>query len=292
MLKLYKSHRITKSFTFVFLFGGLLLIALNAGNAVEKTQKGWLGVRVQEMTPSQREAYKLGNRSGLLITDVVDDSPADDAGLWEEDVIVEFDGQQVEKADDFARMVRKTEPSTKVKLLIIRDGEEKKVEVTLSKRRIKRRRPVYWNDNNILIIGGRPRLGVRVQELNEDLAPYFKVEKNSGVLIWEVSEDSPAEKAGLKAGDVITKIDDEQISNPEDLIEALDDYEEGDVITVEYVCKSKVEKVEIELEDSDFFDLRIGRPGRPRIRIHRFGLDIPHAPEIIMHNLRRDFDAI
>lgn len=292
MLKRILSHRATKIHILLLLFGGFLFIPLNQGSTAEKAKKGWLGVRVQEMTPSLREAYELGDRSGLLISEVMDHSPADDAGLWEEDAIIKFDGQPVEKADDFARMVRKTAPGTSVKLLIIRDGEEKEVEVTLAKRKTGRRGPICLGGDNMVIVTGRPRLGVRVQELNQDLAPYFKVEENSGLLIWEVIEDSPAEEAGLKAGDVITKIGDEQVTDPEELIEALDDYEEGDVVTVEYVRKGKTEKLEVELEDSGFPDIRIERPGRHRIRIHRFVPEIPPVPEIIMHDLKRDFDAI
>lgn len=292
MLKQTLSNRITKIYVLLFLFAGFLFIPLDIANTVEKTKKGWLGVRVQEMTPSLKEAYEVGDRSGLLIAEVMHGSPADDAGLREEDVIVEFDGKPVEKADDFARMVRKTAPRTNVTVLIIRDGKEKEIEVTLGRRKVRLRGPTCWSGENFVIVTGKPRLGVRIQELNEDLAPYFKVEEYSGVLISEVTEDSPAEEAGLKAGDVITKIDDEEISDPEDLIEALNEYDEGDVITVEYVRKGKTEKVEVELEESAFPNIRIRRPGGPRIQIHRFAPDLLHAPEMIIRHLTPDFDAI
>lgn len=282
------SHRVVMGLTLMLTFCGILLVGSPEVKGLEKKQKGWLGVSVQEMTPSMRDDMKLGDRSGLLVSDVVPGSPADDAGLEEEDVIVRFDGKAVEKADDFARSVRNTEPGTKVKLLIIRDGEEKEVEVTLGRRKTTRARHFGWERERELIILGRPRLGVQVHELNEDLAPYFKVEKNQGVLVLKVEEGSPAEKAGLKAGDVITKVDDEEVRAPEELIEILDDYEEGDVAKIGYVRGGKKESVQVELEDFERCGFRFQLPKRLRFRLHRFGIDdfdeaeilIPAIPEL------------
>ncbi len=115
---------------------------------------------------------------------------------------------------------------------------------------------------------GRPQLGVQVHDLNGDLAEYFKVNRDDGVLIIEVTEDSPAESAGLKAGDVITRIDDEKISSHEDLIETLEDYEDGDVTSVQFVRKGKTQKVEVELEGSDFHNLHFGSGMHERLRLH------------------------
>ncbi|MFQ5769147.1 MAG: PDZ domain-containing protein [bacterium] len=293
MLKKIGTHRNSKLYAGALIMLGIITMTFNHVGAFEKKQKGWLGVSVQEMTPSMKDEYKIGNRSGLLITDVLHNSPADDAGLWEEDVIVEFDGKQVEKSKEFARMVRNMAPETEVKLKVVRDGEEKEIAVTIGKRKISRRRsPIRWNEHRMVIIAGRPRLGVRVEELNKDLAPYFNVKEHSGVLIWEVFEDSPAEDAGLKAGDIITKLDDEPILDPGDLVNSLEDYEEGDIVTVEYVRKGKTKTVEVELEEYEFPDIRIGRPGRGRIRIQGFDLDRLRMPEIYLPKLKWEGHAI
>ena len=236
----------------ILLVFAVLFYANEEVNAAKKSRRGWLGIYIQELTPSLREALKLGDRKGLIITEVVEDSPADEAGLQEEDVILEFDGKKVEKVREFTRLVRRTPPGTRVKLLIFRDGKEKEIEVEIGRSRKRDVDVFVFGDKGLRIYFGHPRLGVRVHDLNADLAEYFHVDENEGVLILEVQEDSPAEDAGLKPGDVITKIDDEKISDVEDLNETLGEYEEGDLVTVEFVRKGKRQTVEVELEGNGY----------------------------------------
>lgn len=276
----------------------LFLLSLMLGfmfiaNVTFAVGKGWLGVSIREMTPSMREEYKLGERSGLLVVDVARNSPADDAGLREDDVILKYDGQPVEIAGEFSKLVRNTEPGKTVKLLVFRDGEEKDFEVEIAKRKSRVVKPAYWGGKHFAFCMDRPRLGVVVHALNEDLAPYFKVEKNSGALISQVMEDSPAEAAGLKAGDVITKIDDEKISGPEDLYEALEQYEGGDKVMVEYIRKDAAEKVEVELEDEGFRDFRIDIPRiEPFDALHFERAPRIPAPPTIIHKIRTHENVI
>jgi predicted metalloprotease with PDZ domain len=295
MLKRIISHRLTGAAAFLLIFGGLLFVTLRDGKAVEKKKKGWLGVSVQELTPSLRDAMKVGNRPGLLITHVVENSPADDANLKEEDVILEFDRKAVEKADEFVRLVRNTPPDKKVKIKLIRAGETREVEVIIGERKTRRSGYGYTfgrGDDRNFILFGRPRLGVQVQKLNKDLATYFKVAENSGVLVLEVHEETPAEKAGLKAGDVITKIGDEKVTGPDDLIEALQDYEESDVVTIEYVRQGKTAKVEVELEYGDGHGFQIWGPGRHDIRIRRFDREGWREAEIMIPELERHLETL
>jgi serine protease Do len=238
---------------------------------------------------------KVGNRSGLLITNVVENSPADDANLKEEDVLLSFDGKAVEKADDFVKLVRNTPPDKKVKIKILRNGEERELEVTIGARKTEpspRAFAYKWGDGHNVFMLGRPLLGVQVQELNKDLAPYFKVEEKGGVLVLEVTKDSPAEKAGLKAGDVITRVDDKKITDADDLIAALKDYEEGDKVDIEYVRQGKTAKVQAELEDSGGRGFRILEPERNKIRIRSFGPDNWRDAEIYVPELRQHFDML
>ena len=272
MQKKMLTNRLTGALAFFVVIAGLLFVTLRDGNAVEKTKKGWLGVSVQELTPSLRESMKVGNRSGLLITDVVADSPADDANLREEDVLLSFDGKAVEKADDFTQLVRSTLPDKKVKVKIMRNGEERELEVTVGARRSETAaRTFSWSGShspNVMVWNNRPQLGVQVQDLNRDLAPYFKVEEKSGVLVLSVSDDSPAEKAGLKAGDVITRLGDEKITDADDLISALRDYEDGDKVNLDYVRQGKSANVQVELENTEnSHGFQFFTPDRERNRI-------------------------
>lgn len=296
MRKKMLTHRLIGAAAFFFIFGALLFVALRDGKAVEKTKKSWLGVSVQELTPSLRDAMKVGNRPGLLITNVVRNSPADDADLRDEDVLLSFDGKTVEKADDFVRLVRNTPPDKKVKIKILRDGKEREIEVTLEARKTASSPRAFaysWGgDGRNFIALGRPRLGVQVQELNKDLAPYFKVEEKGGVLVLDVTKDSPAEKAGLKAGDVITKIDGKKITDADDLISTLRDYEEGDEATIEYVRQGKTTTVQAALENSDEHGFHIWGPDRNRIRIRNFGSDNRRDADLIVPEWQQHLDRI
>lgn len=240
------------------------LFALWAVSPTLANGKGWLGVVIREMTPSMQEEFELGNRFGLLVTEVVPNSPADDAGLQEDDVILEFNGTPVKMANAFSRMVRQTEPGKEVKLTIWRDGKEQTLTVTVEKYKRPRRPRVMafdgLDEDAVVVMMGRPWLGVRVQDLNEDLAAYFKVKPHTGVLVLEVLEDSPAEAAGIKAGDIITKLDDKAIKDRETLLETIEEYDDGDVVKVAFVRNGKKQSAEIELEV--FTDLPMSWPGR------------------------------
>ncbi len=303
MVKQFRINRCMVNLFCLLFVAGCLLFTVNEAKAFEKNPKGWLGVSIEEMTPSMRDEYNLGDRTGLLITNVVHNSPADDAGLWEDDVIIDFDGNKVEKTENFTQLVKKITPGTTLKFKFMRDGKEKETEVTIGKLKSRRSSLLHLNEDFIFMTG-RPRLGVRVEELNADLAPYFNVKEQSGVLIWEVYEDSPAENAGLKAGDVITKIDGDKISDSEDLIEVLEDYEKNDVVKVEYVRKGKTAEVELELESSNHFDIHIERSGvnrirsrirsriRPHIQIRDFNLHQLHAPKTFRPKLIKEANII
>lgn len=237
-----------------------LLLILSTPTQAKSAAKGWLGVAIEEMTPSMRADYELGQRTGLLVTEVMRHSPADKAGLEEDDVILSYDDQPVDRADQLIDLVRATKPGTEVKIVVFRDGKEKEFPVTIAKKRRKRFRAMVWNgDNDFVIRMGGPRLGVVAQNLNEDLAGYFQVQPHEGVLVVQVLEDSPAEQAGLKAGDVILRIDDEAVADRQDLVDALKDYEEGDQVEVEFIRKGKKQKVTVELEEVEEEDIRIER---------------------------------
>ena len=267
--------------------------------AGEKTGKGWLGVSVEELTPSLRKKMKLGEQTGLLVTNVVENSPADDAGFREDDVILEFDGKKVEEAEAFTRLVRDAGEDKKVTVALVREGERKNMEVILGKRRSASHGYAYGFGHapGVFAFSGRPRLGVQVHELDESLAAYFKVQPREGVLILEVNEDSPAEKAGFKSGDVITKVGEEKIRDAEDLIEALGEYEGGDKITVAYVRQGKSATIEIEEERSRSFfrtpghngmgmnDLRWNDEDDARVIIRQIEPRVLHLQDIIRNNV-------
>lgn len=247
-----KSKPFTGIATMVLLLT-LVLFFFQTGFAKEKTKRGYLGVSVQEMTPSLKDALKLNDRRGLLINDLVEDGPAADAGIREGDVILAFDGKQVERIKELTRLVRKAAPRSTVKVSVFRDGEAKSFDVKIGKKRS----AGSWTQSFDMPGGGfafraagPPRLGVKVHKLDKDLAAYFKTMEDGGVLVLGVEEDSPAEKAGLKSGDVITRLDDVAVQNPEELIEELQEFEPEEIVNLELIRNGVSTKVEVELEGS------------------------------------------
>lgn len=271
------SHRYL-SVSFMLLFV-MLIFACDNQEAVAKSKRGFLGVTVEEMTPTMLKEMNIGSRSGLLITKVIHRSPADDAGIREDDVIIKYDGNAVDVIDDFILLVRNSAPESSVKIEVVRDGEEKQFEVTIDRKRRNRWSHSFPGGNGAAVFAfGRPQMGVQVHELSEELSAYFNGVE-SGVLVLAVNEDSPAEKAGFKAGDVITKIDEEAVETPADLIDLLSDYEDGEEATVEYVRQGKTATATVTLEDGHKFSNSF---------FHRFAPDVDditrhykrNAPEV------------
>lgn len=216
----------------------------------ESKKKGYLGVSVQELSRHQKKELKTD--SGVLINSIETDSPADKDGLMEDDVIQQVNDVIIRRPSTLTRVIQKIAPGEKAKIVIIRDGKEKTITVTIGRQKSSRSYAFSMGPDKNLFSwygGGRAYLGVQLQELNKDLAPYFGVKEDEGALILRVEEDSPAEKAGLKSGDVITKIDDEKISDPEDVKEIISDLEEDDQIKIEIVRQNKKQTINVTLEE-------------------------------------------
>jgi len=256
-----------RSIVFIILLAFFASMIIAAPVAAQKhkegSEKGWLGVYIQDITRDIREAMDLKSGRGILIRDVVEDSPADVAGIEQEDVIIEFNGKKVRDTSRFTSMVRSASPGDEVTLTIIRDGKEKTITITLGNRpkdllsyeyafepflgEAKRIKPYTYSFS--LFSGSR--IGVKVQDLTEQLGEYFGVEDGEGALVTEVEEDMPAYKAGLKAGDVIVEVDGEDIEDTEDLTDAISDKEEGDKVKIKVMRNRKPESFVVEVEEEE-----------------------------------------
>ena len=229
----------------------LILASASMALAGKSKSKGYLGVYIEKL--SKEEQKDLGVSNGVLITSVIEDGPAEKAGLMEDDVILTFHGKKIDDPDDLIEAVRETGPNTEAVLTVLRDGKKMDITVTVGKYRSAislRFMPKAKGRVMTMSKGGGGYLGVRLQDMNEDLAGYFGVQDDGGALIIEVKEDTPAMEAGLKSGDVITKIDDEPINSPEDVREALADYEEGDEVEVTLIRHKNQQKVKVELDEA------------------------------------------
>jgi serine protease Do len=202
----------------------------------------WLGVGVAEVTPEKAKELRLPAERGALLGKIVPDSPAAKAGLKENDVITEINGQRVEGSEQFRRMLREIPSGRTAQLSVWRDGRQQTVTVTLGKSEAAHRHamvaatpgtfafqmpdlqglPAIEGLRNFnFSVSGHARLGIDAEDLEGDFGNYFGAPDGEGVLVRNVFENSPAAKAGLKAGDVITSMDGERIRSAGELREKL-----------------------------------------------------------------------
>lgn len=202
----------------------------------------WLGVQLREVTSETAKDLKLPAERGVVISSIVPESPAAKAGLQENDVVTEINGQHLEGAVQFRRMIREIPAGRTVELTLWRDGHAQTVSVTLGKGEERHgsfkiltpgpgapgsftfKMPeipsLEW-DGSRLLMGGQPRLGIDAEDLNGQLGTFFGAPDGEGILVRDVNPGSPADKAGVKAGDVITSVNGERVRTVGDLREKL-----------------------------------------------------------------------
>ena len=202
----------------------------------------WLGVGVAEVTQEKAKELRLPAERGALLGKIVPDSPAAKAGLKENDVITEINGQRVEGSEQFRRMIREIPAGRAAQLSVWRDGRQQTITVTLGKSETAHHHtmvvptpgsfafqmpdlqelPALEGLRNFSFsVSGHARLGIDAEDLEGDFGNYFGAPDGEGVLVRNVFGNSPAAKAGLKAGDVITSMDGERIHSAGELREKL-----------------------------------------------------------------------
>ena len=208
----------------------------------------FLGVHVEDVTKENMGTYGMRDVRGVGVTDIVKDSPAEKAGLRKGDVILGFNGESVTSTRKLHRLVSESSADQSVRLTISRGGSEQEVTATLSKRqgtgmlnariredikqkieKMKVEMPKIKSANGAWIFntGSYRRIGIATQTLTKQLADYFGV--SEGILVTSVNDNSPAAKAGLKAGDVITAVDGEKVASPGDISRAIGKKQDGTV---------------------------------------------------------------
>ena len=173
-----------------------------------KVIRGWLGVNIQPLTPDLMKQFNLKEEKGVLVGDVVENSPAEKAGVQRGDVIVEFDGKDVIDALSLRNMVANTLPGKVVVIKIIRDGKLETVRVTISETSEETQALSKSFDNQLK--------GVYVQTLTPELSKSMGIPKRiKGVVITDIEEGSPAEGI-LGRDDVIMEINKNRIGDTKD----------------------------------------------------------------------------
>jgi serine protease Do len=178
--------------------------------------RGYLGIWFKDLDPESASALDLDkDTKGAVITDVIEGSSAEKAGLKRYDVVVEFDGKPVEKSNEFLNRVAMLSPDTTVDLVVLRDGKRKPFTVKLGKR-----------PSEAEITGGLPagtieELGFSVINLSDELAQQLGYEGENGVVVREIVPGSQADQAGITTGMLIMEVNRQRVRNTKEFNEEI-----------------------------------------------------------------------
>ena len=183
---------------------------LNALIEGKKIVYGWLGIQIQDITEDVADYYHLTDRQGVLVYQVLPDSPASHAGMKDDDIVKSFNGQPIHHSRELIDRVSNTKAGERVTMELLRDGKSQQLQVQIGER------PA---DVELASTGGVAEAwrGLQIGSLSpENLERFNLPSGTTGVLILEVKEGSPAEQAGLRAGDVINEVNRVRIENLND----------------------------------------------------------------------------
>jgi serine protease Do len=240
------------------------------------TPRSFLGVAVVEINAERAKALKLSEEHGVEVTRVEEDSPASRAGLKIQDVVLEFQGQRVEGAEQFVRLVRETPSGRQVKLLVSRNGQTIHLSATIASRQMKM---LEIGDMQIAVphlpelprapMGELPRsfvalenpvLGIEAESLNSQLAAFFGVKE--GVLVRSVRNGTAAARAGLRAGDVIVQVGGQNVVTPLEVVGALRASASAKNVPLSIVREKKSLTLPVTIEDNGDVHIPRGRSVR------------------------------
>lgn len=222
---------------------------------------GFLGVYAENINRDNMGRYHVNQVRGVGVTRIVKDSPAEKAGLRQDDVILRIDGENISSVRKLNRIVSELAPDQSVKITVSRGGSEQDVTATIGKRSntsfagadVFKGQPRIWkwegneprtfkwdgplfkggdltdDDGLVFALNNSRRIGVSAMQLTKQLADYFGIASGKGVLVTSVTDDGPAAKAGIRAGDVITAVDGEAVDSLSQMSRVLNRKKEGDV---------------------------------------------------------------
>jgi membrane-associated protease RseP (regulator of RpoE activity) len=224
----------------------------------------WLGVYTQTVDNDLKDAFNLSSDHGVVIKQIIPDSPADKAGLRTGDIILKLDGTALTSSEQLAEMVGNHNPGDKINLEVISRGKTEDLDVTVGSRSDDRimtlapgKSPGSALNNYYTKLYSSTKselsdsyIGVNLQSMTKQLGEYFGVKDGNGVLVAEVMDDSPASKAGLKAGDIIVALDGNPVSGPSDVQKAIRDKEKGDKVTLGILRDKVSRELAVEVDES------------------------------------------
>jgi serine protease Do len=193
-----------------------------------RVARGWLGVSIQPLTPELAKSFGAKDTKGVLLSEVMPDSPAAKSGLKQGDILMEFDGKKVEAPADLQRAVGLSSPGQNAKIKVWRDQGEKTVDIKIGEAPEEREAQQRGGG------GGRAvgMLGVDVEAITPAIASQLNLRSTEGVVVRRVEDGSPAAEAGVQRGDVIREINRQRVKGVSDFERLTKDIKDGDRITM------------------------------------------------------------
>ena len=182
-----------------------------------RTKRGWLGVRIQSVTDEIAESLGLDRTRGALVASVTEGGPAEGGGIEAGDVILSFDGRDIEQMRELPRFVAETEVGSVVDVEVWRKGAQQRVEISLGELEAAEELAALPGADipDDAVTGSIGSIGVGLAALTDELRlEYSLADDVAGVLVTEVDENSPAAEKGIQAGDVIVEVSQEEVSLP------------------------------------------------------------------------------
>ena len=196
-------------------------------------KRGWLGITIQDITDDMKSYWKLKNKKGALVSQILENSPAEKSGLKEEDIIIKVNNDEIENSSDLRNTVSENYPNKEITLTVLRDNKKKKIKVLLGER------PTNeslvngdWNKNEEFDI-----LGLKIESSN-----------NNGVKITEIKPDSSAGREDLRVGDVIKSIGRRIINSPSDYLDMIENYDEGDTVMMKVIRNNNARYIAFQIK--------------------------------------------
>jgi serine protease Do len=170
-----------------------------------KVVRGWLGVLIQKITPELKDKLDLKDEKGALVADVVSGGPAEKADLKRGDVIVSFDGKEIEEMNQLPYIVASTPVGKIVEVELIRKGQKNTLQVEVGELKEEGEPPA--------VAEAEPNLGLTLKEITPELARNFRLSETTGLVVARVEANSPAAEAGVAPGDIILEVDQESVKS-------------------------------------------------------------------------------
>ena len=187
-----------------------------------KVTRGGIGVYVQKLTPDLAKSFGLEKNKGALVADVIPGSAAEAGGIHRGDVIVKFNGKDIDEMNELPRMVASTPVGKEVEVGILREGKPMTLKLKVGELKDEAAAPALEKT--------KLELGMSVQEVTPEIARQLRLSDSSGVVVNQVEPGSAADEAGVQRGDVIREVSGQNIRNVEDYRSALTKVKKGDVI--------------------------------------------------------------